>query len=235
METLLEAIRNSPACMPHSHASLSIPSGSPTAWEHDAQNTKLQTAKFDGQFQPVSRVAPANPLINSAAADLALRHVQHTFGTPHHPSAQFNCIYHLRGPKPPHHLRGDRNQNVPEINRLQTAQRAVVLVKLTSGWASGVIVDTKLGLLLTNAHLFEQRGLQELPSPTSSRQHEPCTADRVVGGEIQGMKEHTTAPMSFATSTEHRQPCSSSSFGPVRFRRQPCQVLIWTHTAGCIG
>jgi hypothetical protein len=47
---------------------------------------------------------------------------------------------------------------------LERAQKAVVLIRLTSGWASGVIVDAQKGLILTNAHLFRPRQREDLPS-----------------------------------------------------------------------
>jgi hypothetical protein len=191
----------------------------------------MQTADSIKPFTRVSCLSPTNGLVPSTVpvAGVPPQHAQHTLGASHNASNQSKCIGVLKGPTSTH-IGWVPSQNPdPKLNRLQAAQRAVVLVKLAAGWGSGVVVDSNLGLVLTNAHLFEQRGLQKLPAPASaSKARRSCREVNVAAtGDKHRIKENEDnckLPMRCECSTLHSAQCSSTDVAPILLRKETCQV-----------
>ena len=216
IEALLTAMGNQHAHLPHYHPATLSNSGSSldavcsrTAYQNKPQETKSQ-----------AHPAPMIPSTTSAAAVLEhacdASHVacNHTSFTHNHKSIR-DALYSAPGEVP----------IVPKPSHLEAAQRAVVLVRLASGWASGVIVDTRLGLVLTNAHVFDHRGLQDLSSVSSqSREGAPHAATRRPAGVAHGQQEILELPRSCTCGLEHKQACCNHVLAPTRFKPQQCQV-----------
>jgi hypothetical protein len=192
--------------------------------------------------KPLTLASPALPvsrIVSSSTAAQVPRQTQHALDPsrlPHHSK----CAEYLRGPIPSH-LEGDSTQ-IPATkpNRLHAAQRAVVLVKVAAGWGSGVVVDCHLGLVLTNAHLFEQRTLQKLPTSTSaSNAHGSSQGEDAAA---QGNTQRTEAipadrvlSMRGTRSTMYSGQYSSTDATPIPTRKEYCQVWSRSTHSACFS
>lgn len=215
IESLLDAVWNSPARQ--ALTTLSCPRISSTAAEAGGaqQTTNMNTP-------PMENLQSVN--------DQRTAKYSHYVALEQHPQSASRSPCSIRHPAAQHILEACVQQ-ASYRERLESAQRAVVLVKLSSGWGSGVVVDTKLGIVLTNAHLFEHRGLQDLPSPTSAA-HTKSTRGEDIAGPSYSTQPHmggmTAGRMWSASGVIARAECKSlrpDSLASTQLWRQECQVL----------